>query len=911
MKQIDRKKDTIKDTFDRKRSMRLNRFFANKRVIISICCIMDIFIFLVINFIFNFICNVPKIIEKANNFELGSSFIDLFSLDYMIHIEKRFWWIYLLFLILLIAMNLKLAYNIKISYEDINKDQKGSSRWTTLEEIKEQYREIPEKETVYPGKGGVPVCRYEDKIYIDDSPVNNLIIGITRSGKGEMFVFPMIDIYSRAEEKSSMIIADPKLELAASSYQTLIDRGYEVHTLNLIDPIYSMGFNPLQLIIEAYKKDDLPEAQLLCSSFCYSIFNPAGGEGDDQFFNNNATYLLSALILAHIDDCLNEDARINKQLLKEHEERTNNYITLSSGEKDRIDNLAAELEELTDKLHTLSGKDKVLANRRICELENELDRYNYKLEEFVPTNMYEKKINMRSVIDTFTTLAREEIGENLTALDIYFRERPDMDVAKYLYSCIELAGDRTKGSIYSNTLSKLLIFTYDSIAQMTAESTVNLRNIGFGEKPVAIFLGIPDYDRSNHFIASVFIRQTYFVLAKSATHSDSGKCDREVIFILDEFGNLPAIESMDNIVTVCLGRNIRFNLVIQAYSQIENLYKDAANTIVGNCGNHIYIQTNDNDTAELFSKLVGSETITNINRSGGKMALSKSFTEMPEEKPLINSNELMELTEGQCVVKRTMKRKSLNGKDVKPRGIFNKDETRFKYRYQYLAKDFPSGKVYRDVCNEDRKSINLKERVLDINKLFSDKEERRKAKAEIRPKLIQEEEKKALIQSKYNDVRNEYMSEIPSSADIYEKYSMYFEGISYKDICDLTVAEIETFIPENELLVYKESVINVSTTQGGLEEESTGSEEEHLDVKKDFFTYDPVMNLSLGECSLKVVEIVKSMISEDVLIDNSLFDDEDILDINIQESIRLLELSGVDSSKIESLKTMILKEKGE
>lgn len=60
---------------------------------------------------------------------------------------------------------------------------------------------------------------------------------------------------------------------------------------------------------------------------------------------------------------------------------------------------------------------------------------------------------------------------------------------------------------------------------------------------------------------------------------------------------------MANIITVCLGRNIRFNLIIQAYSQLRNLYSDDAPTIEGNCGNQIYILTNEDETAEKFSKL--------------------------------------------------------------------------------------------------------------------------------------------------------------------------------------------------------------------------------------------------------------------------------------------------------------------
>ncbi len=76
-------------------------------------------------------------------------------------------------------------------------------------------------------------------------------------------------------------------------------------------------------------------------------------------------------------------------------------------------------------------------------------------------------------------------------------------------------------------------------------------------------------------------------------------------FLLDEFGNMPAIEGMSNIITVCLGRNIRFNLIIQAYSQLKQKYGDDSDTIIGNCGNQIYILTTDKNTANHFSEMLG------------------------------------------------------------------------------------------------------------------------------------------------------------------------------------------------------------------------------------------------------------------------------------------------------------------
>ena len=330
----------------------------------------------------------------------------------------------------------------------------------------------------------------------------------------------------------------------------------------------------------------------------------------------------------------------------------------------------------------------------ITKLKNEEPVLHYTKLSLVATNEHEKKINMRSIYNTFSTLSATQINSKKNALDLYFESRPEGNRARLKYATIGAAGDKTKGSIYSNTLSKLKVFTYDNIAKMTARSSVDMLSVGFGEKPVAIFLGLPDYDRSNWFIATVFISQLYYTLAKAATHNATrgmaGKCNNEVVFILDEFGNMPPIDDMSNIITVCLGRNIRFNLVIQDFAQIENLYGKNAATIRSNCANQIYIMTNDKDTAETYSALLGNETYTNVNRSGKRFSLDKEYIENQEEQPLMDMNQLMNLKEGEMIVSRVIKRRDLKGKDIAAYPIASLGEHKMKYRYQYLIDDFPN-----------------------------------------------------------------------------------------------------------------------------------------------------------------------------------------------------------------------------
>src|SRR5699024_5502975 len=111
-----------------------------------------------------------------------------------------------------------------------------------------------------------------------------------------------------------------------------------------------------------------------------------------------------------------------------------------------------------------------------------------------------------------------------------------------------------------------------------------------------------------------------------------------------------------NIITVCLGRKIRFNLVIQAYSQLEDKYGDGWKTIDGNCGNTMYLLTADEDTAERISKKMGNKTIVTKSRTGQPVSLSKSKTESIDSERLLPSADVMALEEGEMLVIRVIKR---------------------------------------------------------------------------------------------------------------------------------------------------------------------------------------------------------------------------------------------------------------
>lgn len=503
------------------------------------------------------------------------------------------------------------------------------------------------------GSGGTPISRWQDNLFIDNTVVNNLIVGTTRSGKGEMVAHVIIDLSSRSREikdRSSMIIFDPKLELYKSWKKRLEERGYLVRLINIDNPVKSAGYNSLYVVIKHYKAGNYEKAQQQAKTYAFGIFNTDINQ--EAIWKNTSTDLFTALIIAQVSDCIELDEVLNYQRRVALKEKQKQFESLS----DKLKIRAIERWEFV-KGCIKEDEDPIL---------NPMASFIPSTEKYFDIFPNERNINCFSVINFFKDLcdraalstendikAFEKKAETL--LDDYFNARPKLDFAASLYASIKSAGDRTKGSIYTNMQSALTIFSLNNIAQMTAENDINFDEIGFGEKPVAVFIGIPSEDRSNHFLATTFISQVYQYLFNKAKAAN-GKVKRHVRFILDELGNMPVIYNFESYIPVCLGVNMSFDIFLQNYSQLDNLYKDAADTIKENCANHFYIMSVGNDSSEEFSKMLGNKTVVELQRTGTRFGTNKTFMESSKERPLMHPQELNVLREGECCIYRGMKR---------------------------------------------------------------------------------------------------------------------------------------------------------------------------------------------------------------------------------------------------------------
>ncbi|MEH7000877.1 VirD4-like conjugal transfer protein, CD1115 family, partial [Priestia megaterium] len=521
--------------------------FASMKVLLPVSTFLFLFIFLLLNFILNTLMDVIKTtfsdVLDPQPLKFEPSYI------YTFHFEKYSYAYAAMAILALIAVG-KFIYNVRSNFSNLNQNQKGSSRFTTEKELKKQYKAVPEKDDKYKGGGGVVISRLKDKIFVDDSPVNNLIIGTTRSGKGETFVFPTIDVYSRAEHQPSLILNDPKGELLAASKETLEKRGYHIEVLNLLNPLESMSYNLLQLVKDAYKDGDYSTAQTLCNTLTHSLYyNP---NAKDPMWQNSAMSLVNAMILAVTDKCIKEGT----------EEKIAMYT---------VANMLSEL-----------GTSEALDDEGVPQ--NALDMYFQSLPSHSVARMQYAtsnfaKGNTRAGIFTqtmseLTIFTFDEIAKMTSKNSVDLKRvgfgKSIKGVASPLKRLVINFPDGSEDSVKTNkdglfdvnfkgeikegeeivlfekdnpddkTVVKVISIDKESgktkLEVVTQNEDIVVKELSYFEKPIAIFMVTPDYDSSNHVIASIFVRQLYFILAKNASLAKGNKCHREVVFLLDEFG---------------------------------------------------------------------------------------------------------------------------------------------------------------------------------------------------------------------------------------------------------------------------------------------------------------------------------------------------------------------------------------
>ncbi len=435
---------------------------------------------------------------------------------------------------------------------------------------------------------------------------NMLVLGATRSGKTSSLIFESIGML--AENNQSMIISDIKGELYRRTAAFLQQLGYAVIRYDLREPGRGDQINPLDTLVQAFHRGRYDQMVQYAWKLVDALVDK-GGNGEQPFWRNAKTSLLVALMLYVVS------------------------VPLTQRPNDSDNQPNQSTIHLANVLQLLSIDDEILDGLIQSEATN--------------------------------------------------KENPVGSFIQQAYATIAKAAPETRGSIVSDTAAQLRLWARPDIAWFTARTTpweefpkrppiaTNLlqdkppatetgpfqwTDIGNAQKPpVAIFLVVPHNDTSSLPIGTMILTQMLQALGDAAVQAPQGRLSRQVNFLLDEFGNFPAIPDMDKVASLGLGQGIRLMLIIQDYSQIEKNYdNDASRTIISNCGTQCYLKTNEHESAERFSNLLGDQTVSDYStsQSYGHDASSSSRSRSASfiSRPLKTPDELMRNPLGTVIV---------------------------------------------------------------------------------------------------------------------------------------------------------------------------------------------------------------------------------------------------------------------
>ena len=238
-----------------------------------------------------------------------------------------------------------------------------------------------------------------------------------------------------------------------------------------------------------------------------------------------------------------------------------------------------------------------------------------------------RQINLNSII-LMLTVGEKRLGSS-TYMKEYFGSKDEKNSAYINASGTVNAPNETQGGIISVFRQRVNIFAMaENLSEMLSYSDFDLKDIG--RKKTAVFLVIQDEKKTYHALATIFIKQCYESLIDVAQGNPNGMLKVRTNFILDEFANLPALKDVTTMITAARSRQIRFNLIIQNFAQLNQVYgADEAETIKGNCANTIYLLSSELKSLEEISKLAGDRKIKTKDKE--------------EVRPLISVAELQRL----------------------------------------------------------------------------------------------------------------------------------------------------------------------------------------------------------------------------------------------------------------------------
>ncbi len=265
----------------------------------------------------------------------------------------------------------------------------------------------------------------------------------------------------------------------------------------------------------------------------------------------------------------------------------------------------------------------------------------------------EEDRNFATLIDMIGSMQTREDNEDFrNPIDLMFedleREKPDCFAVRQ-YKKFKLAAAKTTKSILISCGARLAVFDIAELRELTAYDELELDTLG--DQKTALFLIMSDTDDSFNFLIAMCYTQLFNLLCDKADDVYGGRLPVHVRCLIDECANIGQIPKLEKLMATIRSREISACLILQTQSQLKALYKDNAETVIGNCDASLFLGGKEPTTLKALSEALGRETIDTYNTGesrGREMSHSLNYQKLG--KSLLSVDELEVLDGGKCIL---------------------------------------------------------------------------------------------------------------------------------------------------------------------------------------------------------------------------------------------------------------------
>ncbi len=248
--------------------------------------------------------------------------------------------------------------------------------------------------------------------------------------------------------------------------------------------------------------------------------------------------------------------------------------------------------------------------------------------------------------------AKEDDDEYQSPVDLLFERLEEKDPEHFAvrqYKKFLLSAGKTRSSILISCGARLAPFDIKELRDLMGYDELELDTLG--DRKTALFLIMSDTDTTFNFVIAILQSQLFNLLCDKADDVYGGRLPVHVRCILDEFANIGQIPNFDKLIATIRSREISASIILQSQSQLKSIYKDAADTIAGNCDTTLFLGGREKSTLKEISEVLGKETIDSFNTSENRgMQVSHGLNYQKLGKELMTQDELAVMDGDKCIL---------------------------------------------------------------------------------------------------------------------------------------------------------------------------------------------------------------------------------------------------------------------